>query len=75
MAWRCSECGCSSEAAERKRKRLGLPVLYPWAKTCSQACARAREKQLLRKKYGPGTRYDRALRVRRRAKKRDVDGR
>ncbi len=72
--WRCSECGCFREAAERKRKRVGLPVLYPWAKTCSQPCSRVREKRLTREKYGPGTRYDRALRAGR-AKGRDADGR
>ena len=41
--WRCLECGCDYQAATRKRKRLGLPVLTTSAKTCSPPCARARE--------------------------------
>jgi hypothetical protein len=62
VRWRCSECGCSREAAERKRKRLGLPVLIAWAKTCSPPCARAREKRFLREKYGSGTSYHQRVR-------------
>ncbi len=28
MAWYCSECGCSRDAAERKRRRLGLRSIF-----------------------------------------------
>jgi hypothetical protein len=53
--WKCSECGISR--AEAKRKRRGLGPRDTAAKTCSQECARGRERRLLREKYGAGSSY------------------
>ncbi len=73
-SWRCSECGCSREAAERKRKRLGLlfQFLTIRAVTCSPKCGCARAHRLWRAKYD--RHYWRRIRARRRKRAKRREG-
>lgn len=41
--WRCAECHCTVDAANRIRAGLGLVAITHFHRTCSPACARVRQ--------------------------------
>ncbi len=42
--WRCSECGCTLDEAQAKRRRRGEPLIWMIRTVvCSEKCRRKRE--------------------------------
>jgi hypothetical protein len=65
VPWTCSECSISRETAESRRASQGKQPLKADAVTCGAPdCQRARERGLLRERYGAGTGYAAAHRRR-----------
>jgi hypothetical protein len=50
--WRCVECGIDRAAADRKRKRLGLPPTDRRHVVCSPACVEARKRSRYLWRFG-----------------------
>jgi hypothetical protein len=65
--WRCAVCGCTAVEAGERTARRGCALLAR-AVTCGEtACQRARQRQRMREKFGPGTAYYRRAQKRQKA--------
>lgn len=49
--WRCSECGCTYETAQRRRARAGLGPVQVHARTCTPKCRLRRIRRLAAAKW------------------------